>query len=173
MFHLAEGDTIFRYLHIMAGIFWMGLLWFFNLINAKVMKEVPPEVKKEVFPRLMGPAMWWFRWTAMWTVIFGLILFGLMWERLGGLMEINAAIYLGMILAIYMWFNVWFMIWPRQRQLIDHMGGDGPKPADDVAPKAAFFSRINAWLSIPMIFLMVASAHLGARFPSLGALFGA
>lgn len=173
MFHLAELDTVFRYLHIMAGIFWMGLLWFFNLINASVMKEIPPEVKKEVFPRLMGPAMWWFRWTAMATLVFGLFLFELLRQRVGGgLGDINAAIYLGGILAIYMWFNVWFMIWPRQRQLINHMRGEGPKPGDDVAPMAAKFSRINAWLSIPMIFLMVASAHLHNRLPSLNALFG-
>ncbi len=171
MFHLAEGDTILRYLHIMAAIFWMGLLWFFNLINGKVMKEVPPEVKKEVFPRLMGPAMWWFRWTAMWTIIFGLLLFEMVRQRVGGgLGDINAAIYLGGILAIYMWFNVWFMIWPRQRQIINHMRGEGPKPADDVAPMAAKFSRINAWLSIPVVFLMVASAHLNPL--SISALFG-
>lgn len=170
-FHLAEGDAIVRYLHIMAGIFWMGLLWFFNLINGKVMKEIPAEVKKEVFPRLMGPAMWWFRWMAMWTLIFGLILFGFKIE-VQGFMEINAAIYLGMILAIYMWFNVWFMIWPRQKLIIANLGEGGPKPPDDAAPKAAFYSRINAWLSIPVIFLMVLSAHRGGSFPSLGSLLG-
>jgi uncharacterized membrane protein len=172
MFH-ADVDVVVRYLHVMSGIFWMGLLWFFNLINAGFQKQISPEVKKDIYPKLMGPAMWWFRYTALATLVFGLILYELLRQRLGA-MEINAAIYLGMILAIIMFVNVWFVIWPRQRLIIGAFKGENEAPGPDAAATAAKASRINAWLSIPMIFLMVASAHVGVGgFVRLRHLFGA
>lgn len=165
--------TTLRYAHVMAGIFWMGLLWFFNLINVGFQKQLSPEVKKDIYPKLIGPGMWWFRWSAMFTLIFGLILYENLRQVRGGFMEVNSGIYLGMILAIIMWANVWFVIWPRQRLIIGGFEGTNPAPGPEAAKTAAMASRINAWLSIPMIFLMVGSAHMGSNFLTLRQLFGA
>jgi uncharacterized membrane protein len=101
----------------------------------------------------------------------------IMFAQYGGIREFFATaygwkIFFGGMLGSLMWFNVWFMIWPRQRLIIGGFAGTNEPPGPEVAAKAAMFSRINAWLSIPMIFLMVASSHLSHQFPSLATLFG-
>jgi uncharacterized membrane protein len=167
---LADYDVYFRYGHIMAGIFWMGLLWFFNVINAGFQKQISAEVKKDIYPKLMEPALWWFRWSAMATLVFGLILLEILRQANNGFMGINAGILLGILIALTMWFNVWFVIWPRQKKIIGGFRGTNPAPGPEVAKVAARASRYNAWMSIPMIFLMVGSAHWG--FPTLHELLG-
>jgi uncharacterized membrane protein len=170
--NLVEYDWFFRYGHIMAGIFWMGLLWFFNVINVGFQKQISADVKKDIYPKLMEPAMWWFRWSAMTTLVFGLVLLEILRQARGSLGEINVAIWLGMLIAIVMWFNVWFVIWPRQKKIIGGFKGENPAPGPEVAKVAARASRFNAWMSIPMILMMVLSAHMGGHFPTLNQLFG-
>lgn len=170
---LADYDWFFRYGHIMSGIFWMGLLWFFNVINGGFMKKVSAEVKKDIYPKLMDPALWWFRWTAMSTLVFGLFLLEIVRQRVGGdFGEINSVIILGMLIAISMWFNVWFVIWPRQKKIIGGFRGENPAPGPEVAKVAARASRYNSWMSVPMILMMILSAHMGGEFPTLNELFG-
>ena len=166
-------DALLRWAHIMSGIFWMGLLWFFNIINAGFMKATSPETKKDIYPRLMEPAMWWFRWAAMATLFFGLILVEGMRRRVGGDMgDVNVGILLGILIALTMWFNVWFVIWPRQKIIIGGFKGTNSAPGPEVAKMAARASRYNAWVSIPMIVLMVFSAHNGGWFPTWNELMG-
>lgn len=172
MFHLAESDAIFRYLHIMSGVFWMGLLWFFNVINAGFMKQVGADVKKDIYPKLMEPALWWFRWSAMATLVFGLVLLEILRQTRGSFGNINAVIMLGILIALTMWYNVWFVIWPRQKKIIGGFKGENPAPGPEVAKMAARASRYNSWMSIPMILMMVVSAHAGGDFPTLNDLFG-
>lgn len=167
-----EVESVLRYGHIMMGIFWMGLLWFFNVINGAFMAKVSADVKKEIFPKLMEPSLWWFRWTAMGTVVFGLLMIENMRQQLGGMGNVNIGIILGAFIALTMWFNVWFVIWPRQKLAIGGFRGENDAPAPEVMKIAARASRYNAWMSIPMIFLMVFSSHNPLYFPTWSAVFG-
>lgn len=167
-----EVASFLRYSHIMFGIFWMGLLWFFNIINGGFMAKISPETKKDIFPKLMEPCLWWFRWTAMGTVLFGLLLLENMRQIYGSMGNINVGILLGAFIALTMWFNVWFVIWPRQKLAIGGFRGENEPPAPEVMKVAAMASRYNAWMSVPMIFLMVYSSHNAGFFPTWNALFG-
>ncbi len=166
-----EWESVVRYGHIMSGIFWMGLLWFFNIINTPFMGSIGGDTKKEIFPKLMEPALWWFRWMAMVTLIFGLILLENMRQAFGW-GGINIGIILGAFIALTMWFNVWFIIWPRQKVAIGGHRGENPPPKPEFMKVAARASRYNAYMSIPMIFLMVMSSHNAGWFPTWAEVFG-
>ncbi len=118
---------ILRWFHFIFGITWIGLLYFFNLVNVPFAKTMDAETKKKVVPQLMPRALWWFRWAAMITFLTG-------WIYIIGKLQLNGAgltgtgglftstwgqwISLGALLGSIMWFNVWFIIWPAQKQLI-------------------------------------------------------
>ncbi|MBI4354922.1 MAG: urate hydroxylase PuuD [Candidatus Omnitrophica bacterium] len=171
---------VVRWLHVIAGITWIGHLYFFNFVNVPLQGALDDATKKAVNPQLMPRALWWFRWGAMITFLAGLALFVLTYyytpgEGFGatslmvdsdGLTDRAKWIMFGMTLATIMWYNVWMIIWPAQRRLLT-----GKVPADRipaVRKRALLASRTNTFLSGPMLFGMLAPAHYGAMsFPAL------
>jgi uncharacterized membrane protein len=153
-----------RYLHVFAGILWIGLLYYFNFVQIPTMPKVPAELKPGVTKHIAPVALFWFRWAALATVILGLLT-GEMKQggytaRALGLQEGFTTIGIGMWLGIIMAANVWFIIWPNQKRAL------GIVPAaDDVKARSAttamMASRTNLILSIPMLYCMVLYAHLG------------
>ena len=165
---------LLRWVHVLAGIIWIGHLYFFNFVNVPFQGKLGPDVKKAVNPELMPRALFWFRWGAMFTFVIGLLLFTQIYMYRGdgnfgptalfsdeaGLTSRAVWILIGMTLGTIMWFNVWFIIWPAQQKII--RGVRDGKPADPALPKRALMaSRINAYLSGPMLFGMLAPSHYG------------
>ncbi len=164
---------LLRWLHITAGITWVGLLYFFNFINIPFGKTMDGGTKKAVVPELMPRALWWFRWGAMWTWVSGVVY--LYWKYWvtgtgatgdSGLFSSTAGqwITLGGLFGTIMWFNVWFVIWPRQKKIITAIKG-GQAPDAGMMKAAALASKINTYLSVPLIFMMGASSHLPVMGP--------
>ena len=152
----------FRWLHVLSGIMWIGLLWYFNFFQIPSMPKIPDEQKPAIGKVIAPTALWWFRWGAMATIVTGLILahlsgyLGTLALGLGS--ENISAIGIGMWLGIIMWFNVWFVIWPNQKRALGIVeASDDAKKAS--ARTAMLFSRTNTLLSIPMLYAMV-SGHL-------------
>ena len=159
-------QAIFRWFHIIAGITWIGHLYFFNFVNTPFQGGLDKELKPKVNPPLVLRALYFFRWGAMWTFLFGLALFYLIYIRGGaikdadgGLSQRGMWILLGALLGTIMWFNVWFVIWPRQKKILGAMLG-GPAAPPTAAPQAALASKINTYLSGPMLWGMVAGSHV-------------
>ena len=161
-----------RWLHVVSGVMWIGLLWYFNFVSTPTMPKIPAELRPALGKFITPAALFWFRWAAMSTLVFGILL---AWLN-GYLVQmytldategfVNPAyinIGIGAWLATIMWFNVWFIIWPNQQRAlnIDNAYPDLAQPEKDKSAKTAgMFSRINTMLSIPMLFAMVATAHL-------------
>lgn len=145
-----------RYLHVVSGVMWIGLLWYFNFVQIPTMPSIPDELKPAVGKHIAPNALFWFRWGAMMTLLTGLWLAsanGYLVEALT-LAEGTVLIGLGMWMAVIMWFNVWFVIWPNQKIALGIVEADADaKPA--AARKAMLFSRTNTMLSIPMLLCMV------------------
>ena len=165
---------VVRWLHVLAGITWIGHLYFFNFVNVPLQGALDDASKKAVNPQLMPRALWWFRWGAMITFFAGLALFVLVYFYTPGagfgptsylfdagrLTDRAMWILFGMLLGFIMWFNVWMIIWPTQKRLLT-----GKVPAGQVAAqrkKAFLTSRVNTFLSGPMLFGMLAPSHYGA-----------
>ncbi len=165
-----------RWLHVVFGVMWIGLLWYFNFVQIPTMPKVPAELKAGVTGYIAPEALFWFRWGAMGTLLFGIILalrqnylieaYTLDFSQgLAGwpLVPKFLAIGIGMWLGTIMWFNVWFVIWPNQQKALNIGGKYSDLPADQkaaAAKTATMFSRINTLLSVPMLFSMVAAGHL-------------
>jgi len=163
---------VVRWLHIICGVMWIGLLWYFNFVSTPTMPKIPAELKPALGKFITPAALFWFRWGAMGTLVFGIIL---AWMN-GYLIQaytLDATehfattsfvlIGIGMWLGTIMWFNVWFVIWPNQQKAlnIDNAYPDLPQPDKDASAKTAgMFSRINTMLSIPMLFCMAAAMHM-------------
>ena len=165
-------DSLLRWGHILSGIVWIGFLYFFNFVNGPFGATLDAETKKKVVPELMFRCLWWFRWGAMATLLFGLALFAWGWVEIGsytiagdegGLTGRGRFIMWGMLMAVIMWFNVWFIIWPAQKKIIPAIGR-GEAPPAGLPARAALFSRINTYLSGPMLMLMVMAGHFGTAF---------
>jgi uncharacterized membrane protein len=160
-------QAIFRWFHIVAGITWIGHLYFFNFVNLPFQGGLEKELKPKVNPPLILRALYFFRWGAMWTFLFGIALFALIyWPRGGnlfneggGMSERGMWVLFGGLLGTIMWFNVWFVIWPRQQKILGAMLG-GPAAPADAAPQAALASKINTYLSGPMLWGMIAASHI-------------
>jgi uncharacterized membrane protein len=165
-----------RWLHVVCGVMWIGLLWYFNFVATPTMPKIPDELKPALGRFITPAALFWFRWSAMGTIFFGIVLAfrnnylieaytldlsqGLAGYPLG---PKYLAIGIGMWLGTIMWFNVWFMIWPNQQKALNIDGKYPNLPALEkaaAAKTAGQFSRINTLLSIPMLFSMVAAGHL-------------
>jgi uncharacterized membrane protein len=161
-----------RWLHVLAGITWIGHLYFFNFVNGPFQGKIDAATKKIVNPQLMPRALFWFRWGAMITLLAGLYLFsevymrqGLFWngpaDHSGGISERSMWIMLGMGCGIVMWFNVWFIIWPAQK-IIQAAVRDGTPGNPALVKRATLASKINTYLSGPMLFGMLAPSHYGS-----------
>jgi len=167
---------VLRWLHVVAGVMWIGLLWYFNFVQIPTMPKVPDEFKKGVSGYIAPAALFCFRWAAMATIVLGILLalrnhylveaYTLdLSEGLAGwpMVPKYLAIGIGMWLGTIMWFNVWFVIWPNQQKALNIGGKYSDLPADQkaaAAKTAMIFSRTNTLLSIPMLFSMVAAGHL-------------
>ncbi len=155
--------TILRYLHVLSGVMWIGLLWYFNFVQIPNMEKIPDEQKPAISKVIAPAALFWFRWSAMATLLTGLLvahLNGYMVDALllGTQTGQAALIGVGMWLGIIMWFNVWFVIWPNQKKALGMVEADADTKAL-AARTAMLFSRTNTLLSIPMLLCMVGQTH--------------
>ena len=151
-----------RWLHITAGVMWIGLLWYFNFVQIPSMPKIPDEQKPAVSKVIAPEALFWFRWSALSTVITGLLLAalnGYIGQALG-LSRPFHAIGIGMWLALIMAFNVWFIIWPNQKKALGIVTVEAAEKAK-AARLAMLTSRFNTMASIPMLYCMAAQSHGG------------
>ena len=160
------GSFFFRWLHVLSGVMWIGLLWYFNFVQIPSMPKIPDEHKPAIGKVIAPEALFWFRWSAMATIVTGLIV-AMMNGYLVSAITLgltdgvpkHAAIGIGMWLGIIMWFNVWFVIWPNQKKALGMVEVDADTKAQS-ARTAMLFSRTNTLLSIPMLFAMVSAQNL-------------
>jgi uncharacterized membrane protein len=151
-----------RYLHVLSGVMWIGLLWYFNFVQTPSMPKIPDEHKPAISKVIAPAALFWFRWAALSTVVTGLLL-ATMNGYIGNALALQrpqTAIGIGMWLGLIMAANVWFVIWPNQKKvlgLVEATAEEKPK----AARMAGMASRINTMLSIPMLFCMVAQQNAG------------
>jgi uncharacterized membrane protein len=157
-----------RWIHFVAGITWIGLLYWFNLVNVPFQRELDPALKGQVNPPLFRRALAWFRWSAVVTVVAGLLLiYGLYWQD-GNLFgsDTEKTIFVGGVLGIVMLANVWMVIWPNQRRVLAAI--DAGQPPDPAWPRRALLaSRVNFALSFPMLFFMAGSSHYPLDWPAI------
>ncbi len=157
---------LFRYIHVIVGIMWIGLLWYFNFVQIPNMGKIPDDQKPAIGKVIAPAALFWFRWAAFFTILSGLILSwinGYLHEAMtlgiasgGGK---NTAIGIGMWLGIVMAYNVWFVIWPNQKRALGIVDAD-PDTKAKSAKTAMLFSRTNTLLSLPMLLSMVSAQNL-------------
>lgn len=163
-------EFLTRYAHVISGITWIGLLYYFNFVQTPAFAGFEAGPRTEAVAKLVPRAIWWFRWAAASTLAFGLLLFALDFsgdfKLAGGEMKSieTMSILAGMLFGIIMFTNVWMVIWPAQRAAIASAQGvlagkEADPAAAAMARKAACASRTNTLLSIPMLFFMVATSH--------------
>ena len=157
---------IARYTHVLVGIMWIGLLWYFNFVQIPNMAKIPDEQKPAIGKVIAPAALFYFRWAAAFTVLSGLILAGLngylhdaMTLSIGSGIPKHTAIGIGMWLGLIMAFNVWFVIWPNQKRALGIVESD-PETKATSAKTAMLYSRTNTLLSFPMLLSMVAAQNL-------------
>ena len=159
---LLQGNALaflFRWIHLLAGVAWVGLLWYFNFVQGEYFKEADASSKSDAIRKLVPRALWWFRWGSMFTLLSGLAM-------LGALRLTGYGIIVGATLGTLMFLNVWLIIWPNQKIVIASAekaaaGGQADPAAAGALAKAGLASRTNTLFSIPMLFFMASSAHLG------------
>ncbi len=155
-----------RYVHVLVGIMWIGLLWYFNFVQIPNMAKIPDEQKPAIGKVIAPAALFYFRWAAAFTILSGLLVAGLngylhdaMTLSIGSGVPKHTAIGIGMWLGIVMAFNVWFVIWPNQKRALGIVDCDPDLKAKS-ARTAMLFSRTNTLLSLPMLLSMVAAQNL-------------
>jgi uncharacterized membrane protein len=153
-----------RYLHVFAGVLWIGLLYYFNFVQIPTMPKVPAELKPGITKHIAPAALFWFRWAALATVVLGLAV-GEMQQggytvRALTLEEGYRTIGIGMWLGLIMAANVWFVIWPNQKRALGIVAAEDAVKARS-ASVAMMASRTNLILSLPMLYCMIAGAHIG------------
>ena len=155
-----------RFIHVVVGIMWIGLLWYFNFVQIPNMAKIPDEQKPAIGKVIAPAALFYFRWAAAVTILSGLILAGLngylhdaMTLSIGSGVPKHTAIGIGMWLGIIMAFNVWFVIWPNQKRALGIVESD-PDTKAKSAKTAMLFSRTNTLLSLPMLLSMVAAQNI-------------
>ena len=174
LFYLNDGfafDTIFwswlfRYIHVLVAIMWIGLLWYFNFVQIPNMSKIPDDQKPAIGKVIAPAALFYFRWAAAFTVLTGFILALLngylhdaMTLSFGSGIPKHTAIGIGMWLGLIMAFNVWFVIWPNQKKALGIVDCEPDLKAKS-AKTAMLFSRTNTLLSLPMLLSMVAAQNL-------------
>ena len=163
--------TLSRYLHVISGVMWIGLLWYFNFVQIPNMPNIPDEQKPAIGKVIAPAALFWFRWAAMATLITGLLTLGLYYGHERSISALTftltssysdpqaLTIGIGMWLAIIMAYNVWMVIWPNQKRALGIVETD-PETKAKSARTAMLFSRTNTMLSVPMLLAMVAAQNL-------------
>ena len=157
---------LFRYFHVLAGIMWIGLLWYLNFVQIPNMPKISDEQKPAITKVIAPAVLFWFRWAAFATILTGLLVAYLngylhqsMTLGIGSGYGKNTAIGIGMWLGIIMAYNVWFIIWPNQKKALGIVEAL-PEEKTVSAKKAMLTSRINTLLSLPMLLTMVAAQNL-------------
>jgi len=147
-------EFIFRWAHVLFGITWIGMLYYFNFVQTEYFKEAEADAKADAVKKLAPRALWWFRWGAMFTFLTGLFLL----HFIGATTSFAGMpiIWIGALAGIFMFLNVWLIIWPNQKVVLGLKSGDGPSSA----AKAGLASRTNTLFSGPMLFGMLGSKHL-------------
>ncbi|MDX2427230.1 MAG: urate hydroxylase PuuD [Xanthomonadales bacterium] len=170
---------LLRWVHLLAGMIWVGLLYYFNFVQGEYFKEADSGAKSDVIQKLVPNALWWFRWGAVFTFLSGIFLLHIM--HLSGI-----GIMIGVTMGTIMFLNVWLIIWPNQKIVIASAkqvagGGEALPGAATALGKAGLASRTNTLFSAPMLFFMASSSHLGGQLQipihsasaaSLAAVFG-
>ncbi|MGE3610420.1 MAG: urate hydroxylase PuuD [Bacteriovoracaceae bacterium] len=164
---------ILRWIHFFSGVAWIGHLYYFNFVQGAFFNEIEAPVKNQAFSKLVPKALWWFRWGAMGTFLSGLAMLAITGKDLGAdffQTPYGIYIYTGALLGTLMFLNVWLIIWPKQKIIIANAntviaGGAANPEAAKVAPQALLASRTNVLFSIPLLFFMGASRHLGLNIP--------
>ncbi len=156
-------EFIFRWAHVVFGVVWIGMLYYFNFVQTEYFKEAEkesalPDVKAKLAPR----ALWWFRWGAMFTFLTGLVLLYMIGAH-NSLAGNYPVIWVGALAGILMFLNVWLIIWPKQQIVLGLNGKTGDGPA--AAAAAGLASRTNTLFSGPMLFGMLGSKHLYIQDP--------
>lgn len=153
-------QLIFGWLHFLAGITWIGLLYFLNVVNVPFMRVLDPAARPQVVPTLLPRVLAWFRHAAWVTVLAGLVLIYDKYWREGGLFATDAhkTIFMGMVLGLIMLFNVWVFVWPNQRKIINAVRA-GQTADPSWARIALYASRTNFTLSFPMLLYMRGASH--------------
>ena len=162
-FDHAWGVFLVRWLHVLSGIMWVGLLWYFNFVQMPSMPKIPDEQKPAVSKVIAPAALFWFRYAALATVVTGLLVAymnGYLKQALT--LEVHfAAIGIGMWIALIMAFNVWFIIWPKQQIALGLVEVEHVDEKPKAAKIAMITSRANTMLSVPMLYMMVAQQNGG------------
>lgn len=158
---------VFRWGHVLFGIVWIGMLYYFNFVQTEYFKEAEADAKADAVKKLAPRALWWFRWGAMFTFLTGLTLLYLTGAHTS--MAVRPVIWVGALAGILMFLNVWLVIWPNQKVVIGIKEGDGPSSA----AKAGLASRTNTLFSGPMLFGMLgANLSLGGSSTGVMAAVG-
>ncbi len=145
-------------MHVICGIMWIGILWYFNFVQIPSMSKIPAEQKPAITKVIAPEALFWFRWGAAGTVLFGLMLAVMNGYAHQALTLKMPGIGFGMWLGLIMAFNVWFIIWPAQKIALGMVDAeDDARPA--AGRKAMLFSRANTLMSIPMLFSMISAQN--------------
>jgi uncharacterized membrane protein len=152
-------DVLFRWLHVLFGITWIGLLYYFNFVQGEYFKEAEATAKSDAIKKLAPRALWWFRWGAMFTFLTGLVLLELIRTAHGW----DSYITVGALTGTFMFLNVWLIIWPNQKIVCGIVPGD----AATAGPKALLASRTNVLFSTLMLMGMMGSFHGGGQAASL------
>lgn len=140
-----------RWLHVFFGIIWIGMLYYFNFVQTEYFKVAEAAAKADVLRKLAPRALWWFRWGAAFTFLTGVLML-----HLTGWLRMDIYIFFGALLGTLMAFNVWFVIWPKQKVVIAAAPG-----AAAALVRAGTASRTNTMFSVPMLLFMMSSVHLG------------
>lgn len=164
-----EGLLYFlRWMHYFFGVTWIGLLYYFNFVQGAFFAETDAPTKSQAFQKLVPRAMWWFRYAALFTFLTGFTILMIRGHQMGAAFFESAwgiGITTGAVLGITMFLNVWLIIWPNQKILIQNAitvagGGQADPRAAAAGPKALLASRTNVLMSMPMLFFMGAGRHL-------------
>jgi uncharacterized membrane protein len=161
-------EFISRFGHVLSGITWIGLLYFFNFVQTPAFAQMEPPARSEALRKVTFRALWWFRYAALFTFLFGLSMVAVGTSGEGNYFEgpSGASILTGMLFGVTMFLNVWGVIWPNQKIIIGSAervaasGGEPDPRVPDAMKRAARASRANTFMSIPMLWYMVFTSHL-------------
>jgi len=160
------GAFVSRWFHVLAGITWIGLLYYFNFVQVPAFAQLEPGTRNQAMDKITWRALWWFRWSALATAGLGILILGFEEHFDGDYFKTPSglSISIGMLLGLTMFANVWMIIWPAQQVVIGNArnvlaGGEANPDAPAAARTGALASRMNTIFSIPMLMFMVGTSH--------------